>query len=146
MRRVNTSPSNSTNYALFANFPIPVCGKTGTADFGTSEQYEFQGRKAYANYISFAPMDNPQIAIFSTIYDGNRGANSAAVHKGIYEAFFKDQLLAINPNYASTSDTFQKYVVEAPANNNQEAEEQAQQQEQVQQGQETQQEQPQQGE
>ena len=146
MRRVNTSPSNATNYALFANFPIPVCGKTGTADFGTSEQYEFQGRKAYANYISFAPMDNPQIAIFSTIYDGNRGANSAAVHKGIYEAFFKDQLLAINPNYASTSDTFQKYVVEAPANNNQEAEEQAQQQEQVQQGQETQQEQPQQGE
>ena len=99
MRRVNTSPSNATNYALFANFPIAVCGKTGTADFGTSEQYEFQGRKAYANYISFAPMDNPQIAIFSTIYDGNRGANSAYVHKGIYEAFFKDELLAINPNY-----------------------------------------------
>ena len=72
MRRVNTSPSNATNYALFANFPIAVCGKTGTADFGTSEQYEFQGRKAYANYISFAPMDNPQIAIFSTIYEDRK--------------------------------------------------------------------------
>ena len=68
MRRVNTSPSNVSTYQLFANFPIAVVGKTGTADFGTSEQYEFQGRKAYANYISFAPMDNPQIAIFSTIY------------------------------------------------------------------------------
>ena len=144
MRRVNTSPSNATNDALFGNFPIAVCGKTGTADFGTSEQYEFQGRKAYANYISFAPMDNPQIAIFSTIYDGNRGANSAAVHKGIYEAFFKDELLAINPNYAATSDTFQKYVVEAPANNNEESEEQAQQETQdgqVEEGQDTQQEQ-----
>ena len=130
MRRVNTSPSNATNYSLFANFPIAVCGKTGTADFGTSEQYEFQGRKAYANYISFAPMDNPQIAIFSTIYDGNRGANSAYIHKGIYEAFFKDELLAMNPNYAVTSETFQKYVVEAPADNNPEVVEQENQQEQ----------------
>ena len=129
MRRVNTSPSNGTVYELFGNFPIEVVGKTGTADFGTSEQYEFQGRKAYANYISFAPMDNPQIAIFSTIYDGNRGGNSAYVHKAIYEAFFKDELLTINPNYASTSETFQKYVLEAPADNNQEAEEENQQQE-----------------
>lgn len=123
MRRVNTSPSNVSTYQLFANFPIAVVGKTGTADFGTSEQYEFQGRKAYANYISFAPMDNPQIAIFSTIYDGNRGGNSAYVHKGIYEAFFKDELLTINPNYAETSETFQKYVVQAPSDNNQESEE-----------------------
>lgn len=129
MRRVNTSPSNGTAYELFGNFPIEVVGKTGTADFGTSEQYEFQGRKAYANYISFAPMDNPQIAIFSTIYDGNRGGNSVYVHKGIYEAFFKDELLTINPNYASTSETFQKYVLEAPADNKQETEEENQQQE-----------------
>ena len=130
MRRVNTSPSNATNYALFANFPIAVCGKTGTADFGTSEQYEFQGRKAYANYISFAPMDNPQIAIFSTLYVGNSGANSAYVHTGIYEAFFKDELLAINPNYAATSETFQKYVLGSPADNNQEALEENEHQEQ----------------
>ena len=75
-------------------------------------------------------MDNPQIAIFSTIYDGNRGANSAYVHKGIYEAFFKDELLAMNPNYAATSETFQKYVLGAPADNNQEALEENQQQEQ----------------
>ncbi|MCI9303308.1 MAG: penicillin-binding protein [Clostridium sp.] len=125
MRRVNTSPANSTNHALFANFPIAVCGKTGTADFGTSEQYDFQGRKAYANYISFAPMDNPQIAIFSTIYDGNRGANSAYIHKGIYEAFFKDELLAMNPNYGAISETFKKYILDAPANNNQESSEDA---------------------
>ena len=117
MRRVNTSTSNATNYALFANFPIEVAGKTGTADFGTQEQYDYQGRKAYANYISFAPMDNPEIAIFSTIYDGNRGANSAFVHKAIYEAYFKDELLQINPDYASTSATFQKYVIGAPADN-----------------------------
>lgn len=116
MRRVNTSPSNATTYSLFNNFPIAVCGKTGTADFGTQEQYDFQGRKAYGNYISFAPMDNPKIAIFSTIYDGNRGSASSPIHKPIYEAFFKDELLAKNPDYASQSETFQKYVVNTPVN------------------------------
>lgn len=146
MRRVNTSSSNATLYKLFGNFPIAVAGKSGTADFGTSEQYELQGRKAYANYVSFAPLDNPEIAIFSTIYDGNRGANSADVHKGIYEAYFKDQLLAINPNYAAKSDTFSKYVLQAPADNNKESEEvvpdeQMQQQDQDQQDQNKQQEQ-----
>ena len=114
MIRVNTSPSNSTNYSLFASFPIEVAGKTGTADFSTQEQYDYQGRKAYANYISFAPANNPQIAIFSTIYDGNRGANSAFVHKAIYEAYFKNELLNINPNYPATSTTYEKYVLAAP--------------------------------
>ena len=57
------------------------------------------------------------------------GGNSVYVHKGIYEAFFKDELLTINPNYASTSETFQKYVLEAPADNKQETEEENQQQE-----------------
>lgn len=123
MIRVNTSPSNSTNYSLFASFPIEVAGKTGTADFSTQEQYDYQGRKAYANYISFAPANNPQIAIFSTIYDGNRGANSAFVHKAIYEAYFKNELLNINPNYPAKSTTYEKYVLAAPTDNKQVEEE-----------------------
>ena len=127
MRRVNTSPSNSSNYSLFASFPIEVAGKTGTADFSTQEQYDYQGRKAYANYISFAPVNNPQIAIFSTIYDGNRGANSAFVHKAIYEAYFKNELLNINPNYPVTSTTYEKYVLAAPTDNKQGEEEENQQ-------------------
>ena len=48
-------------------------------------------------------MNNPQIAIFSTIYDGNRGANSAFVHKAIYEAYFKNELLNINKNIAEVA-------------------------------------------
>ena len=67
-------------------------------------------------------IENNMHDVLSTIYDGNRGANSAFVHKAIYEADFKDELLQINPNYASTSATFQKYVVGAPADNKQGAE------------------------
>ena len=120
MRRVNTSPDNGMAYQCFGegNFPIAVCGKTGTADFGTEEQYTEQGRRPYGNYISFAPMDNPKIAIFSTLYDGNKGSDGAPIHKAIYEAFFKDELLKLDPSYGSKSESFIKYVQNAPKDNN----------------------------
>jgi penicillin-binding protein 2 len=118
MYKVNTSASNGTAYLSFNNFPIKVGGKTGTADFSTDEQYAIQGRLAYGNYISMAPLDNPQIAIFSTIYDGKRGSEGATIHKAIYEAFFKEELLKIDPSYASKSESFRKYVLESPLKDN----------------------------
>ena len=39
----------------------------------------------------------------------------------LYEAYFKDELLKINPNYGETSDTFKKYVLEAPTDNKENA-------------------------
>ncbi|MBE6053929.1 MAG: penicillin-binding protein [Clostridium sartagoforme] len=118
MYRVNTSPSNGTAYESFGKFPIKVAGKTGTADFSTDENYVIQGRKAYGNYISFAPLDDPEIAIFSTIYDGSRGSEGATIHKAIYEAYFKEKLLELDPSYASKSDSFRKYVLESPLKDN----------------------------
>ena len=118
MYRVNTSPSNGTAYQSFANFPIKVAGKTGTADYSTDENYVIQGRKAYGNYISFAPLDDPEIAIFSTIYDGSRGSEAAPIHKAIYEAYFKEKLLEMDSSYASKSESFRKYVLESPLKDN----------------------------
>lgn len=118
MYRVNTSPSNGTAYQSFGNFPIKVAGKTGTADFSTDENYTIQGRLAYGNYISFAPLDDPKIAIFSTIYDGKRGSEGATIHKAIYEAFFKEELLKLDPSYASKSESFRKYVQDSPLKDN----------------------------
>lgn len=118
MYRVNTSPSNGTAYNSFAYFPIKVAGKTGTADFSTDENYRKQGRAAYGNYISFAPLDDPKIAIFSTIYDGSRGSEGATIHKAIYEAFFKEELLKLDPSYASKSESFRKYVQDSPLKDN----------------------------
>lgn len=118
MYRVNTSPSNGTAYDCFGKFPINVAGKTGTADFSTDENYKIQGRLAYGNYISFAPMEDPEIAIFSTIYDGFRGSEGATIHKAIYEAYFKEKLLELDPSYASKSESFRKYVLESPLKDN----------------------------
>ena len=118
MYRVNTSPSNGAAYQSFANFPIKVAGKTGTADYSTDENYVIQGRKAYGNYISFAPLDNPEIAIFSTIYDGSKGSEGAPIHKAIYEAYFEEKLLELDPSYGSKSESFRKYVLESPLKDN----------------------------
>ena len=120
MYRVNTSSSNGTAYTSFANFPIKVGGKTGTADFSTDENYVIQGRLAYGNYISMAPLDDPELVIFSTIYDGKRGSEGATIHKAIYEAYFKERLLEIDPSYASKSESFRKYVLESPLKDNKE--------------------------
>lgn len=118
MYRVNTSPSNGVAYQSFANFPIKVGGKTGTADFNTDERYKEIGRKPYGNYISMAPLDDPELVIFSTIYDGNKGSSGASIHKAIYEAYFKEKLLELDPDYASKSESFRKYVSESPLKDN----------------------------
>ena len=118
MYAVNTYSGNGAAYQAFGNFPIKVAGKTGTADFSTDENYVIQGRLAYGNYISFAPLDDPEIAIFSTVYDGRRGSEGAPVHKAIYEAYFKERLLEMDSNYGSKSETFRKYVLESELKDN----------------------------
>lgn len=115
MYLVNHTSDGGTANEMFGNFPIKVVGKTGTADFTTS--YDEIGRRPYANYISFAPMDDPEIAVFCTIYDAGRGSFASPPTKAVYEAYFKDELLKLDPNYASKSATFKKYVVDAPKDN-----------------------------
>lgn len=119
MYRVNHADPSSFVVQQFGNFPIPTAGKTGTADFlNTDEAYDYIGRDPYATYASFAPVDDPQIATFTVLYDGGRGSYSSYPTKAIYEAYFKDQLLKMDPNYASKSESFRKYVSEAPIKDN----------------------------
>lgn len=120
MYRTSSYPSSGFTYEVFGDFPIKVAGKTGTADFTTKENYQLQGRDAYSNYISFAPLDKPEIAVFVTVYDGRRGSSSVTVAKAIYEAYFKDKILAADPNYGSKSASFKKYVLDSPLKDNKE--------------------------
>ncbi|MBY6798274.1 hypothetical protein HYH85_19000, partial [Clostridium botulinum] len=72
------------------------------------------GRAPYATYISFAPSDDPKIAVVAVVFDGGHGGEIAPAVKAVYEAYFKDQL--IGTNYASQSESFKKYVLENPFN------------------------------
>jgi penicillin-binding protein 2 len=73
---------HGTSASLFATFPIPVAGKTGTAEAGA-------GRSDHSWYASWAPANNPKIVVVVLIAHGGFGAEAAApAAKEIYSAYF----------------------------------------------------------
>ncbi len=69
-----------TSSAVFADFPINVCSKTGSA----------QVNKGSANgvFASYAPYENPQIAVAVVIENAGSGAALAPIARKIYEQYF----------------------------------------------------------
>ena len=71
-----------TSATVFGNFPIPVAGKTGTAE-------TCRGCDDHSWYASWAPFAHPKIVVVAMIEHGGFGAEAAApAAKEIYEAYF----------------------------------------------------------
>ncbi len=80
-----TSGPGGTATSVFAEFPIPIAGKTGTA--------ERVGHGNQSWFISLAPYPNPNIVTVVTIEEGGFGSESAApANKQILEAYFQREL------------------------------------------------------
>jgi penicillin-binding protein 2 len=70
-----------TSYEVFGNFPVPVAGKTGTA--------QRVGQADQSWYLVLAPYPDPKIVTAVTIEEGGFGAEAAApVALDILEAYF----------------------------------------------------------
>lgn len=69
-----------TSSAVFADFPVNVCSKTGSA----------QVNKGSANgvFASYAPYENPQIAVAVVIENAGSGSALAPIAREIYEQYF----------------------------------------------------------
>ena len=64
------------------DLPVEVAGKTGTAQFGNED-------KTHAWFVSFAPYDNPQIAMAIIVEGGGEGSSSSVpVTKEVYNWYF----------------------------------------------------------
>jgi penicillin-binding protein 2 len=64
------------------NLPIEVAGKTGTAQHGGSDE-------PHAWFISFAPFNNPELAVIVLIEEGEEGSRTAApVAREILDWYF----------------------------------------------------------
>ena len=63
-----------TSTSLFSNFPVPVAGKTGTAEAGA-------GRSDHSWYASWAPRDNPRFVVVVLVAHGGFGAEAAATRR-----------------------------------------------------------------
>ena len=70
-----------TSASVFGDFPIPVAGKTGTAEAPPGSDHSW--------YASWAPAYDPKLVVVVVIEHGGFGAEAAApAAKEIYSAFF----------------------------------------------------------
>jgi penicillin-binding protein 2 len=73
--------AGGTSASVFGSFPIPVAGKTGTAQTPYGSDHSW--------YASWAPAGNPRVVVVVLIEHGGFGAQAAApAAKEIYSAFF----------------------------------------------------------
>lgn len=93
-----TEGEHGTAANAFKGFPIPNGGKTGSANVNQAIEAAI-GRSAYGTYLGFAPFDDPEIVTCIVIFDGGSGGYGAPVARAIYEEYFKDKIMAINPGY-----------------------------------------------
>ena len=102
------SADMGTASSVFKSFPIPSGGKTGTATF--RDDQKTYGREAFGVYVSFAPKDDPEIAVAVVIYDGAHGYLGSPVARAIYETYYRDKLKTEYPNYTPVyMDTREPY-------------------------------------
>ncbi|MGB8455053.1 MAG: penicillin-binding transpeptidase domain-containing protein [Anaerocolumna sp.] len=104
MYKVANGSRSSSSY-VFKNFPVTVAGKTGTAQ-------ESKSRANHALFLSYAPYDNPEIAVAVVIPNGYASSNAVELARNIYSYYFnvgdKDKLVngkAILPESDSPSFT-----------------------------------------
>lgn len=85
-----------TAYGVFSNFPIPIAAKTGTA------QWDLK-KAPHGWFVTFAPYDNPEIAIVVFIEQaGSGGSTGGPVARAILEEYFH---LNSNANAGDNGDS-----------------------------------------
>ena len=70
---------------MFRDFPVPIAGKTGTAENSHGREHGW--------FVAYGPFDNPNIAVAVIVENAGYGATSAVPigHKILTAAFGLDQ-------------------------------------------------------
>ena len=81
MRQTVTSGSAQSLNTL----PVEAAGKTGTSQFGSEN-------KTHAWFVSYAPFDNPEIAMAVLVEGGGEGSSSAVpATRAVYDWYFSER-------------------------------------------------------
>lgn len=75
-----TEGSEGTATNVFQSFPVSLAGKTGTAQTNNKKNYN-------GVFISFAPYDNPEIAVAVVVENGHNGYQTASVARSAYNYY-----------------------------------------------------------
>lgn len=76
-----TEGNDGTASNVFQNFPVRLAGKTGTAQTNNKQNYN-------GVFITFAPFDNPEIAVAIVVEKGHNGYQTAPVARSAYNYYF----------------------------------------------------------
>lgn len=101
MAKVVEEGGTAFSYPAFNKFNsmIKTGGKTGSASFGSKEAQAEIGRTEYGTFVSFAPYENPEIAVCVAIFNAGSGGYASHTLTAIYENYFKDKIKAEFPTY-----------------------------------------------
>ena len=69
------------NMSFFSDFPYEVAGKTGTAQ-------EAADKPNHALFISYAPYNNPKIAVATRVANGYTSSYAAQITEAVLEYYF----------------------------------------------------------
>ena len=81
--RLSVTAYNGTSHALFGDYDVAVCAKTGTAEHGS-------GGSDNASFVLYAPADDPEIAIAIYVEKGAQGGNLGKIAKAILDVYFSE--------------------------------------------------------
>jgi len=93
-----THYSFGTSAAIFGGFPIPISGKTGTAE---KELDPGDGYRRIFNqswWCGYGPSDDPELVVCALIENGGHGGDAAApASLRVFEAFFGKEAVQTGP-------------------------------------------------
>jgi penicillin-binding protein 2 len=87
-----THSSFGTSSAIFGSFPIPISGKTGTAEKTIDPGDGYPRNFNQSWWCGYGPSDNPELVVCALIENGGHGGDAAApAALKVFESFFGKQ-------------------------------------------------------
>jgi penicillin-binding protein 2 len=83
-----THDSFGTSYGVFGNFPVPIAGKTGTAQ-KTVTLPGYKGEQDQSWWCGYGPANDPKLVVCAVIENGGHGGTAAApAAERVFAKFF----------------------------------------------------------
>ena len=87
-----THSSLGTSYATFGGFPIPISGKTGTAEKAIDPGDGYMHSFNQSWWCGYGPSNSPDLVVCALIENGGHGGDAAApAALKVFEEFFHKQ-------------------------------------------------------
>ncbi len=103
MRLAVTDPRGTLN-RVFGDYPIPVAGKTGTAEYCDdvalkNNRCQFGAWPTHSWTVAYAPYDDPEIVVVAFAYNGGEGASVAGpIVERVIKAYFELRNIDVDAN------------------------------------------------